>query len=58
MTAKIIPFNKAHSDVKCSFCETPKSKVKRMFSNGKDKHVCDKCIAKCKTLITESDNEN
>lgn len=57
MSAKIIPFKVVHSDVKCSFCLKPKSEVKRMFTNGIDKYICDKCVTVCKTRADSVDED-
>lgn len=55
MTAEIIQFNTpAEPDPKCSFCQITKSKSKQMFSNKRGKYVCDKCVAKCKSLMTST----
>jgi len=52
--SKIIQFHKkAPVENKCSFCNTPESKVKKLISNGLNKFICDKCITTCKKLITE-----
>lgn len=58
MTAKIIPFNKSAIDPKCSFCGKLKSKAKAMIQSPTGKFICNTCVAKCKTLIEESKDEN
>jgi NAD-dependent SIR2 family protein deacetylase len=51
-SAEIIELHPKEADVKCSFCNTPKSKAKRMVSNKQTgKHICDKCIIKSMGII-------
>ena len=48
----IIQFHKkAPVENKCSFCDTPESKVKKLISNTEGKFICDKCTTACKKLI-------
>jgi hypothetical protein len=51
MTAEIINFDGSKPEPVCAFCKTPRSKVKRMVAGTSGKHICDKCIIKCKNLI-------
>ena len=49
----VIPFDKPREiEPRCSFCDLPKSDVKKLISNAFDTyHVCDKCVAKCSELL-------
>jgi len=50
-TADIIPFDIKEAEPKCSFCKTPKSKVKRMVTSKTGKAICDKCLLTCTTIL-------
>ena len=58
MTDKVIPFNapevKPKPEPKCNFCSKPESQVKKMFSNGIDKHICNECVVKAKQRLEEA----
>lgn len=49
MTDNIIEWNKP--EPVCSWCKTPKSKVKKLLSNSHDKFVCDACLKKMKEML-------
>ncbi len=53
--AEIIKFDPKFrkKEHECSFCHTPESKVKKLFSNGSNKFVCDKCLAIMKLQLEE-----
>jgi len=42
--AQIIKF-RPKQEVICSFCNKGEKDVKKMMSNGADKHICDQCLA-------------
>lgn len=67
MTAVIIPFNRLPEAQRpkverfCSFCKTPESRAKSLFSgmeklDGSSHCVCGDCIVKFKVLTDEVDN--
>jgi len=42
----------------CSFCGKPKKDTRAMVATQtKEFHICDKCVDKCKNIITKSRNE-
>ena len=44
----IIPFIKPKEEEhKCSFCNTLEKNVKKMFSNGQGKFICNACVHRC-----------
>lgn len=50
-----IPFIKPKEiDLKCSFCDAPKSKSTHFFSSGKGHHICGSCAAHAKQRLEES----
>lgn len=53
MEGNILEFAPKTVEPKCSFCKTPKSKVKAMAGNAaKGVFICDKCITTCKNILT------
>lgn len=60
MTAEIIMFNKPPvKPAACAFCQTPEKQAKKLISNGENgnyaRYICDKCVVKCKALITSQE---
>lgn len=53
MTAEIIKFDPKFRQAEdtCSFCQTTRSKAKKLISNNAGKFICDKCVLICKEQI-------
>ena len=50
----IIPFIKPKPvESKCSFCNKLEKDVKKLFSNGQGKFICDACVLKCKERMED-----
>jgi ATP-dependent Clp protease ATP-binding subunit ClpX len=42
-----------YDEPSCSFCGKRKSQVKSLIASKTGKHICDKCVARCTTLINQ-----